>query len=104
MMLEVRAANLARGMSLADQYDALRVPGKSKLRYLHRQLDAAVLDAYGFSDTEDQLAQLFALNRDFVDAAAARGPGRSSAETSAGSSAFGSITVCSCDDRTSATC
>lgn len=70
-ILDARAANLARGMSLAQQYDTLRTPGKSKLRDLHRELDVAVVDAYGFTSTEDQLAQLFALNHDLIEAPAA---------------------------------
>jgi hypothetical protein len=76
-LLEVRAENLAAGLSLARQYDTLRQPGRSRLRSLHAELDAAVFAAYGFSDTDDHLAQLFALNLDLTaDPEHARGPGR----------------------------
>jgi hypothetical protein len=54
-LLRVRAENLASGMSLARQYDTLRQPGKSRLRTLHTDLDAAVLSAYGFSQDDDLL-------------------------------------------------
>ncbi|MFF1946104.1 DNA methyltransferase [Rhodococcus qingshengii] len=57
-----RAARLAEGITLGDQYDALRSPGKSKLRDLHHELDDAVVKAYGFNSDEDLLAQLLALN------------------------------------------
>ncbi|MGH3536940.1 MAG: DNA methyltransferase [Pseudonocardiaceae bacterium] len=75
-LLQVRAKNLAAGMSLARQYDTLRQPGKSRLRTLHADLDAAVLSAYGFSTDEDLLAQLLALNLDMAaEPQHARGPG-----------------------------
>ena len=70
------SGHLAKGMTLARQYDTLRQPGKSKLRDLHEQLDKAVMAAYGFSADEDVLAQLLALNQDIAaDPATARGPG-----------------------------
>lgn len=59
---EYRAARLAEGIPLGDQYDALRTPGKSTLRDLHDHLDATVVEAYGFNPDEDMLAQLLALN------------------------------------------
>lgn len=59
---EYRSARLAQGITLADQYDALRTPGKSKLRDLHQNLNSAVIRAYGFNPDEDLLAQLLALN------------------------------------------
>lgn len=63
-------------MSLARQYDTLRQPGKSRLRTLHADLDAAVLSAYGFSLDDDLLAQLLALNLDVAaEPEHARGPG-----------------------------
>lgn len=75
-LLELRAQNLAAGMSLAAQYDSLRQPGKSRLRTLHGALDAAVLAAYGFSSDDDVLAQLLALNLDIAaEPQHARGPG-----------------------------
>ena len=75
-ILDLRQKYLASGMSLASQYDALRQPGKSKLRDLHVILDEAVIAAYDFTKDEDLLAQLFALNRDLAVAPeTARGPG-----------------------------
>lgn len=75
-LLDLRAKNLAAGMSLAAQYDTLRQPGKSRLRTLHAALDAAVLAAYGFSTDDDVLAQLLALNLDIAaEPQHARGPG-----------------------------
>lgn len=75
-LLELRASNLAAGMTLATQYDALRQSGKSRLRDLHKSLDAAVLDAYGFSREEDLLTQLLALNLDMAsEPEYARAPG-----------------------------
>lgn len=61
-ILDLRSEYLADGMALGAMYDALRRPGKSALRDLHDQLDAAVFDAYGFNPEEDLLAQLLALN------------------------------------------
>ncbi len=43
-------------------YRTLELPGKNPLRDAHATLDAAVLDAYGFSPKKDLLAQLLALN------------------------------------------
>ncbi|QMU68113.1 DNA methyltransferase [Streptacidiphilus sp. P02-A3a] len=65
-----------RGISLAKQYDGLKIPGKNRTRDLHLQLDAAVLKAYGFSVDEDLVAQLLALNLDLnASSSAIRGPG-----------------------------
>jgi MmeI, target recognition domain len=78
-LLALRADNLDAKMSLARQYDTLKQPGKSRLRHLHELLDAAVLDAYGFTKEDDLLAQLLALNLDLAaDPDHARGPGLSS--------------------------
>ena len=75
-ILELRVGHLAKGVTLARQYDTLRQPGKSKLRDLHDQLDKAVTAAYGFSADDDVLTQLFALNQDIAaDPVIARGPG-----------------------------
>lgn len=75
-LLQVRADNLTAGMSLARQYDTLRQPGKSRLRTLHAELDAAVLGTYGFSTDDDLLTQLFGLNLDIAaEPEHARGPG-----------------------------
>ncbi len=72
----MRAENLAAGMSLAHQYDTLRQPGRSRLRTLHADIDAAVVAAYGFTADDDLLAQLLALNVDVAaDPGHARTPG-----------------------------
>ena len=69
-ILKIREKYLGMGITLAQQYDGLRTPGKSALRDLHDELDEAVLDADGFSSEDDLLAQLLALNL-----AAAQEPG-----------------------------
>lgn len=66
-ILELRESLASDGDTLADQYDDLRVPGRSKLRHLHRALDAAVSDAYGFSSFDEILPQLLALNLELAD-------------------------------------
>jgi hypothetical protein len=43
-------------------YRTLELPGKNPLKDAHAALDAAVLDAYGFSAKQDLLAQLLDLN------------------------------------------
>jgi hypothetical protein len=43
-------------------YRTLELPGKNPLKDAHAALDAAVLDAYGFSSKQDLLAQLLELN------------------------------------------
>lgn len=58
---DFRAEAFRMGRTLAHMYDALRDPGRSALRTLHEELDAAVLAAYGFDDA-DLLPQIFALN------------------------------------------
>lgn len=45
-------------------YRTLELPGKNPLKDAHAALDAAVLNAYGFSARKDLLAQLLALNLD----------------------------------------
>lgn len=47
-LLDHRANATAGGTSLAQLYDVLRRPGRSALRTLHNDLDAAVLAAYDF--------------------------------------------------------
>lgn len=75
-LLVLRETNRGRGLSLAQQYDALRVPGRSKLRALHAELDKAVHAAYGFSEADLPLAQLLALNLDIAEASSGvRRPG-----------------------------
>lgn len=44
-------------------YRTLELPGANPLKDAHAALDAAVLDAYGFSAKKDLLAQLLELNR-----------------------------------------
>src|ERR1035437_4354820 len=50
------------GLSLRDLYRQTEKPGKHPLSTAHKDLDVAVRDAYGFSDTEDVLAALAKLN------------------------------------------
>jgi hypothetical protein len=59
----VRAEALSdiRG-GLRALYRTLELPGKNPLKDAHAALDAAVLNAYGFSSRKDLLAQLLALN------------------------------------------
>jgi hypothetical protein len=45
-------------------YRTLELPGKNPLKDAHAALDAAVLDAYGFSARKDILSQLLELNLD----------------------------------------
>ena len=49
-------------MSLRDLYRLFEKPGKNPIKDLQSALDKAVLEAYGFNDKEDILAQLLALN------------------------------------------
>lgn len=49
-------------MSLRDLYRLLERPGKNPIKDLHAALDKAVMEAYGFKEQEDILAQLLALN------------------------------------------
>jgi SAM-dependent methyltransferase len=59
-------AQALRGIKggLRALYRTLDLPGKNPLQDAHAALDAAVLDAYGFSPRKDLLAQLLALNLD----------------------------------------
>jgi hypothetical protein len=59
---DYRIERLSEGITLGDQYDALRMPGRARLRDLHHLLDTAVIEVYGFNPDEDLLAQLLALN------------------------------------------
>lgn len=61
-IVEHRADAFRLGVSLAKQYDVLRRPGRSGLRDLQEELDAVVIEAYGFDPDVDVLAQLLALN------------------------------------------
>jgi len=49
-------------MSLRDLYRLLEQPGKNPIKDLQANLDKAVMEAYGFNEDEDLLAQLLALN------------------------------------------
>ncbi len=49
-------------MSLRALYRLLEQPGKNLIKDLHAALDKAVMEAYGFNQEEDLLAQLLALN------------------------------------------
>jgi hypothetical protein len=49
-------------MSLRDLYRLLEQPGKNPIRDLHAALDKAVMEAHGFDEKKDLLAQLLALN------------------------------------------
>lgn len=49
-------------MSLRDLYRLLEQPGKNRIKDLHTALDQAVLEAYGFEEKRDVLAQLLQLN------------------------------------------
>ena len=61
-ILGLREEYRDQGLTLGQQYDALREPGRSEFRDAHDALDAAVFDAYGFASGDDTLAQLLALN------------------------------------------
>lgn len=75
-VLDLRQKYREQGVTLGEQYDALREPGKSPLRDLHNALDTAVVDAYAFNPDEDLLAQLLALNlAAAADVEVARKPG-----------------------------
>ncbi|WP_169988783.1 DNA methyltransferase [Microbispora sp. H10836] len=75
-LIALRAQYLEQGVSLAKQYETLRTPGKNKLRTLHNELDAAVLEAYSFGTGEDVLTQVLALNQDLArSSSSVRGPG-----------------------------
>jgi hypothetical protein len=53
-------------------YRLLELPGRHPLKEAHAVLDAAVLEAFGFSRSTDLLAQLLELNRAVAEAPAAR--------------------------------
>ena len=57
------AGSLVKG-GLRAVYRGLELPGKNPLKDAHATLDAAVMDAYGFSQDGDLLAQLLDLNLD----------------------------------------
>ncbi len=73
-LLQYRQDRVSEGIALADQYDSLREPGRNRLRDLHSRLDMAVQATYGFTDQEDSLTLLLALNED-VAHQESEGPG-----------------------------
>jgi hypothetical protein len=76
-VLDLRAEYLGEGISLVNQYDSLRLPGKSRLRVAHQELDDAVRAAYGFG-AGDPLRQVLDLNLELAQAEAVgevRSPG-----------------------------
>ena len=63
-----RTATLKQyNMSLRDLYRLLEQPGNNPIKDLHTALDKAVMEAYGFDDKKDILAQLLALNLSVAD-------------------------------------
>lgn len=66
-LIAFRDDRLADGVTLETQYNSLRDPGRNPLRELQAELDKAVALAYGFSDEEDMLAQLLALNQSIAE-------------------------------------
>lgn len=75
-IIDLRSSYLEVGITLGAMYDALRDEGKSPLRDAHADLDAAVIEAYGFNRDEDLLAQILALNLAAADdPAVAQRPG-----------------------------
>lgn len=79
---KARALRAARAQALGGARGGLRAvyrwleaPGDNPLRAAQAALDAAVLQAYGFSAKQDVLGQLLALNRAVSAARDATGPG-----------------------------
>jgi hypothetical protein len=74
-LVTVRAENLPKLKGgLRALYRTLELPGANPLKDSHAELDAAVLEAYGFSAKKDLLAQLLELNLEVarrIDAGAA---------------------------------
>jgi hypothetical protein len=66
-LIDFRDKRLADGISLEAQYKSLRDPGRNALRDLQKELDKAVAAAYGFSEDDDVLAQLLALNQSIAE-------------------------------------
>jgi SAM-dependent methyltransferase len=70
----VRSECLQDTGGLRSVYRLLELPGRHPLKDAHNALDAAVGNAYGFSDDSSALAVLFALNRDLANAEASGKP------------------------------
>ncbi|MBN1822502.1 MAG: hypothetical protein JW833_17400, partial [Prolixibacteraceae bacterium] len=51
-------------MTLRDIYRKLELPGKNPIKDLHKNLDNAVMETYGFDKDKDILQQLLDLNFD----------------------------------------
>ncbi len=64
--LRAEALSKIKG-GLRAVYRTLELPGQNPLKDAHAALDAAVLDAYGFSPKKDLLAQLLALNLEVAE-------------------------------------
>ena len=62
------AATVAVGGGLRGVYRLMELPGENPVRSAQADLDAAVIQAYGFSDSRPMLEQLLALNRRVFDA------------------------------------
>lgn len=58
----IQELRTSKSLNLRDLYRTLDLPGKNELRDAHKNLDAAVFTAYGFSAKKDTLEQLLALN------------------------------------------
>lgn len=68
--LRAEALPMLQG-GLRALYRTLELPGANPLKDAHADLDAAVLNAYGFGAKKDLLAQLLALNQDVASRIAA---------------------------------
>jgi hypothetical protein len=68
-----------RGLTLAQQYAAFKLPGANRLRDLHAELDKRVVAAFGFDRRRDLLLQLLELNQvlagEEAQGKSVRGPG-----------------------------
>ena len=59
---KIRASSQIR-IGLRGLYHTLELPGNNPLKMAHAELDAAVIEAYGFSARQDLLEQLLSLNQ-----------------------------------------
>lgn len=79
-LVEYQQAQLSEGLTLDRLYGSLRDPGRNTLRTRQEALDKAVAAAYGFTEDEDILGQLLALNlsiaaEESIGITQPRGPG-----------------------------
>lgn len=72
-IIDFRASQMKAGLNLASQYDVLRQPGRTKLRRLHDDLNAAVCTAYGFPINHDA-GDTLALGREVASKIANENP------------------------------